>query len=216
MTLAVPCGVRVAGVGSAVPERVLTNFDLEKILDTSDEWIVQRTGIRERRIVDQSREGTYTLGRDAMHRALENANMRGSDLDLVIFASVTAEMTCPSNACRVALDVGAAGAAAFDLVAACSGFVYAINIADSLIRSGRHKAIGVIGCDAMSTVCDYTERSVSILFGDAAGAVVLTRDDDPTRGCMYQLLGADGTMWESLYMPRRCNEIGRAPCRERE
>lgn len=207
MTLAVPCGVRVAGVGSAVPERVLTNFDLEKILDTSDEWIVQRTGIRERRIVDQSREGTYTLGRDAMHRALENANMRGADLDLIIFASVTAEMTCPSNACRVALDVGAAGAAAFDMVAACSGFVYAINIADSLIRSGRHKAVGVIGCDAMSTVCDYTERSVSILFGDAAGAVVLTRDDDPTRGCMYQLLGADGTMWESLYMPRRCNEI---------
>lgn len=201
------CGVRIAGVGSAVPAKVLTNADLEKMLDTSDEWIVQRTGIHERRIVDQSVEGTYTLGRDAMKNALTEAGMRGSDLDLVIFASVTAEMTCPSNAARVVNEIGAAPAGAFDVIAACCGYVYAINLADSLIRSGRHKAIGVIGCDAMSTVCDYSERSVSILFGDAAGSVVLTRDADPGLGCIYQTLHSDASMWESLYMPRRAQEI---------
>jgi len=203
------CGVRIAGVGSAVPSRVLTNHDLKNVygLDTSDEWIVQRTGIVERRIVDQTTEGAFTLSRDALKNALADARMEGKDLDLIILASVTAEMTCPSNACRVARDLGAIGAAAFDLVAACSGFVYALNVAESLIRSGRHKAVGVIGCDAMSTVCDYTERSVSILFGDAAGSVVLTRDDDPALGCLHQEMGADATNWESLYMPRRCNEI---------
>jgi 3-oxoacyl-[acyl-carrier-protein] synthase-3 len=127
---------------------------------------------------------------------------------MVIFATVTAEMTCPSNACRVALELGATPAGAFDLVAACCGFVYALNVGESLVRSGRHKAVGVIGCDAMSTVCDYTERSVSILFGDAAGAVVLKRDDvDPSVGCLYQTLHSDGSMWESLYMPRRANEV---------
>jgi 3-oxoacyl-[acyl-carrier-protein] synthase-3 len=162
--------VRIAGVGSCVPDKVLTNKDLERMLDTSDDWIVQRTGIRERRIVDPASEGTYTLGRDALRRALDNAGMKGSDLDMVIFATVTAEMTCPSNACRVALELGATPAGAFDLVAACCGFVYALNVGESLVRSGRHKAVGIIGCDAMSTVCDYNERSVSILFGDAAGA----------------------------------------------
>jgi 3-oxoacyl-[acyl-carrier-protein] synthase-3 len=203
-----PFGVRIAGVGSCVPDKVLTNKDLERMLDTSDDWIVQRTGIRERRIVDPATQGTYTLGRDALQRALENAGMKGSDLDMVIFATVTAEMTCPSNACRVALELGATPAGAFDLVAACCGFVYALNVGESLVRSGRHKAVGVIGCDAMSTVSDYSERSVSILFGDAAGAVVLKRDDaDRSVGCLYQSLHADGSMWESLYMPRRPNEV---------
>jgi 3-oxoacyl-[acyl-carrier-protein] synthase-3 len=203
-----PFGVRIAGVGSAVPDRVLTNLDLEKMVDTSDEWIMQRTGIRERRIVDPKTEGTYTLGRDALRRALDNAGMQGRDLDMVIFATVTAEMTCPSNACRVALDVGAIPAGAFDLVAACCGFVYALNVGESLVRSGRHRNVAVIGCDAMSTVCDYSERSVSILFGDAAGAAILSRDDtNPNIGCLYQTLHSDAQMWESLYMPRRCQEI---------
>ena len=201
-------GVRISGVGSAVPQHVLTNADLEKMMDTSNDWIVQRTGISERRTVDPAREGTFTLGRDALKRALDNAGMQGSDLDMIIFATVTAEMTCPSNACRVALDIGATPAGAFDLVAACCGYVYALNVGESLIRSGRHRHVGVIGCDAMSTVCDYTERSVSILFGDAAGAVVLSRDEsNPNIGCLYQTLHADARMWESLYMPRRCQEI---------
>ena len=207
MTLPGACGVRIAGIGSALPERILTNAEIEKMLDTSDEWIVQRTGIRERRIVDQATEGTYTLSRDALRRALDDAGMQAGQLDLIILATVTAEMTCPSNACRVAHALGAAPTPAFDLVAACSGFLYSINIADSLIRSGRHRAIGVIGCDAMSTIVDFSERSVSILFGDAAGAVVLLRDDDPTLGCAYQSMNADAAISESLYIPRREQEI---------
>ncbi|MHC4991372.1 MAG: beta-ketoacyl-ACP synthase III [Planctomycetota bacterium] len=202
------CGVRIAGVGSAVPQRVLSNNDLRDMgLDTSDEWIVQRTGIHERRVVDPEEQGTYTLSLEALRKALGNSDVEPGDLDLIIAASVTAEMTCPSNACRIADALGAAPAGAFDLVAACSGFVYALNVADSLIRSGRHRAIGVVGCDAMSTAVDFTERSVSILFGDAAGAVVLKRDDDPELGCLYQTLNADGAMWRSLYMPNRPQEV---------
>ncbi|HWB20582.1 MAG TPA: beta-ketoacyl-ACP synthase III [Phycisphaerales bacterium] len=200
-------GIRVAGVGSAVPPRVLTNADLEKMLDTSDEWIVQRTGIRERRIVDQTIDGTHTLSVRAMKNALTDAGMVGSDLDLIIVASVTAEMTCPSNACRLAAEVGATPAPAFDMVAACSGYVYGLNIAETLIRSGRFSTVGVVGCDAMSTVCDYTDRSVSILFGDTAGAVILKRDSNPKLGCLFQSMNADARNWESLYMPRRKNEV---------
>ncbi len=207
MTQADGCGVRIAGVGSSVPARVLSNADLEKMLDTTDEWIVQRTGIRERRIVDQPGQGTFTRSREALSRALEDAGMPGSELDLVIVASVTGEMTCPSVAARVSAEVGAVPAGAFDLVAACSGFVYGINVADSLVRSGRFNTIGVVGCDAMSTVIDYADRSLSILFGDAAGAVILTRDEDCSLGCLYQTMFADGSNWESLYMPQREYEI---------
>lgn len=201
------CGVRIAGSGSAYPDRVLTNFDLEKMVDTSDEWIVQRTGIHERRIVDPLTEGTFTLSRDALRKALDDAGMDASQLDLIILATVTGEMTCPSTSCRVAEAVGAAPAAAFDLLAACSGFVYAINVADSLIRSGRHRNVGVIGCDTLSTIVDYEERSVSILFGDTAGAVILTRDDDPSVGCRYQTMCTDGSMWQTLYIPRRSQDV---------
>jgi 3-oxoacyl-[acyl-carrier-protein] synthase-3 len=200
-------GVRIAGVGSAVPSKVLRNADLEKMMDTSDEWIVKRTGIHERRIVEAEREGTYTLSRDALRNALDHAGLYATDLDQIIIGTVTAEMTCPSVACRVSDALGAAPAGAFDLVAACSGFVYSINVADSLIRAGRNNVVGVVGCDTMSTVTDFTERTVSILFGDAAGAAILVRDPDPSVGCIYQSSQADGAMWESLYMPRREQEI---------
>jgi 3-oxoacyl-[acyl-carrier-protein] synthase-3 len=178
-------------------------------MDTSDEWIRQRTGIRERRIVDPRTEGTFTLTRDALVGALDAAGMKGSDLDLVVVATCTGEMSCPSVACRVAAEVGAVPAGAFDLVAACSGFVYAMNVADSLVRSGRARKVGVVGGDAMSTVVDYDDRAVSILFGDAAGAAILVADDDPGRGCIYQRLGSDGRDWHSLYMPRRAEDV---PC----
>ncbi len=131
-----PYGVRIAGVGSAVPDKVLTNRDLEKMVDTSDEWIVQRTGIRERRMVNPETEGTFTLSRDALQRALDHAGMQASDLDQIIIGTVSGEMSCPSVACRVSDALGAAPAGAFDLVAACSGFVYGINIAESLVRAG--------------------------------------------------------------------------------
>lgn len=208
MTSASEFGVRIAGVGSATPEKVLTNADLEKILDTSDAWIQQRTGIRQRQVVDPERgESTFSLARDALGRAMSRAQIEGSDLDLVILASVTAEMTCPSTSCRVAAAVGAGTAGAFDLVAACCGFVYALNIAETLIRSGRYHTIGIIGCDTMTTVADYEERSVSILFGDAAGAAVLTRDADPTVGCLHQTMNADGSTWETLYLPRSDRDV---------
>lgn len=206
-------GVRISGTGSAVPDRVLTNADLEKILDTSDDWIVQRTGIHERRIVDASKkEGTFSLSRDALKRALDDAGMKASELDLIINASVSAEMTCPSNACRISNELGAAPAGAFDLVAACSGFVYALNVAESMIQSGRYRNIGIIGCDAMSTIVDYEDRSVSILFGDAAGSAILTRDEDKSIGCLYQSLQADGAMWESLYLPRKPQDVPEIDC----
>ncbi|MHC4768219.1 MAG: beta-ketoacyl-ACP synthase III [Planctomycetota bacterium] len=202
-----PYGVRIAGVGSAVPDQVLTNRDLEKMVDTSDEWIVQRTGIRERRKVNPETEGTFTLSRDALQRALDHAGMKGSDLDQIIIGTVTAEMTCPSVACRVSHALGAAPAGAFDLVAACSGFVYSLNVAETLVRSGRNAAVGVVGCDTMTTASDFTERTVSILFGDAAGAAILVRDDDPSVGCIYQSNQADGAMWESLYIPRLPRDV---------
>jgi 3-oxoacyl-[acyl-carrier-protein] synthase-3 len=200
-------GVRVVGAGSAVPERRLTNADLEQLIDTSNEWIVQRTGILERRVVDPNKESTRTLGTLALTRALDNAGMQASELDLVILGSVTSEMTCPSTACMIVGDIGATPAGSFDLVAACCGFVYTANVADSLIRSGRYRAIGIIGCDTLSTIVDYTDRGVCILFGDGAGAAVLVRDEDPTIGCIYQTMNSDSKMWDSLYIPRRPQDV---------
>jgi len=202
-----PYGVRIAGVGSAVPDKVLTNRDLEKMVDTSDDWIVQRTGIRERRMVNPDHEGTFTLSRDALQRALDHAGMQASDLDQIIIGTVSGEMSCPSVACRVSDALGAAPAGAFDLVAACSGFVYSINVAESLVRAGRNSAVGVVGCDTMTTLSDFSERTVSILFGDAAGAAILVRDDDPAVGCLYQSNQADGSLWKSLYMPRLPRDV---------
>ena len=197
-------GIRIAGTGSSTPDNTLSNFDLEKILDTSDEWIQQRTGIKTRRVVDQSTgAGTISLACESLANAVEHSGIDPKELDLVICASVTQEMACPSASCRAAHHVGATNAAAFDLGAACSGFLYGLNIADTLIRQGRYKTVAVIGADAMSTVLDYTERGVSILFGDASGAVILRADDDPSRGCIYQSMGADASNWQCLYLPKR-------------
>jgi 3-oxoacyl-[acyl-carrier-protein] synthase-3 len=197
-----PSGVRCAGVGSAAPAGVLSNADLEKMVDTTDAWILQRTGIRERRIVNPDHESVLTLSRDALRNALDDAGMVPSDLDLIIVASVSGGMLCPSTACRLVEELRAEPAGAFDLAAACSGFLYALNVGDSLVRSGRHRAVGVIGCDTMSTITDYTDRGCCILFGDAAGAAVLVSDDDPSVGCLYQTLHSDGRLWRSLYIPQ--------------
>ncbi len=201
------CGVRILGTGSSVPERRLTNADFEKMLDTSDEWITQRTGIRERRVLDLDKASGLTLARAALQNALDAAQVPAKELDLVICATVTADMTCPSTSARIASDVGAAGAAAFDVGAACSGFVYAINLADSIVRCGRARTVAVVGVDAMTSIIDYSDRTCSILFGDAAGAVILRADDNPAIGCLYQHMGADGTGWGSLYIPRQARDI---------
>ncbi len=207
MTESPPFGVRMAGTGSAVPPRILTNADLEKMMDTSDEWIVQRTGIHERRIVEQGVEDTATLSRDALVRALDAAGMKAEELDLIIIGCCTQELNVPSAASRVAGMLGLKTTGACDVLAGCSGFMYALNIGESLVRAGRPRAVGVIGCDVLSNISDFTERSVSILFGDAAGAAVLVRDDDPARGCLYQTLQGDGTSWETLYCPREQREV---------
>jgi len=195
-----PRGVRILGSGSAVPDNILGNEELAKRFDVDIEWIEQRTGIIERHYCNEE-EGTFELQVIALKNALENTGLKGSDLSLIICASVTSEMTCPSNACRVSHEVSAAPAGAFDIVAACSGFVYAMNLADSLIRSGTQHTIAVVGCDAMSKLTDQTDRGTSILFGDAAGAVILQACDDPEIGCFYQTMSADGECWPALYIP---------------
>ena len=146
------CGVRILGTGSAVPERRLTNADFARMMDTSDEWIKQRTGISERRVLDLRTEGCSTLAQRALERALVAAGIKATELDFVIVATVTMEMTCPSVACRIAGAIGATNAAAFDLGAACSGFVYALNTAEAMIRAGRARTIAVLGAEAMSSI----------------------------------------------------------------
>jgi 3-oxoacyl-[acyl-carrier-protein] synthase-3 len=201
------CGVRILGTGSAVPDRRLTNDDFARMMDTSDEWITQRTGIKERRVLDLRTEGCSTLAQRALERAIDAAGIKAEDLDLVIVATVTMEMTCPSVACRIAGAVGARNAAAFDLGAACSGFVYALNTAESMVRAGRVRTVAVLGSEAMSSILDYTDRTVSILFGDAAGCAIIQATDDASKGCIYQHMGADGSGWHALYIPRRESDV---------
>ncbi|MCB9837900.1 MAG: ketoacyl-ACP synthase III [Phycisphaeraceae bacterium] len=195
-------GVEIVGVGSALPEGVLTNNDLSAYMDTSDEWITQRTGIRQRRYCDPDKgEGVLSLGRTAMRRALEDAGLDPSELDLLILASVTGETRCPSTSCKIAAELGAVNAGAFDLMAACSGFVYSMNIASALIRTGEHRTIGVIGCDVMSNIVDIADRNNVVLFGDAAGAAVFRATDDTSKGIIASQMCADGRGWADLHLP---------------
>ncbi|HZW08772.1 MAG TPA: hypothetical protein VFF69_02615, partial [Phycisphaerales bacterium] len=168
-------GVAIAGTGSALPRRVVTNQDLEKLMDTSDEWIVQRTGIHERRIRDDAEgESTSFLAAQALRRAMEAAGVGADDLDLIICATMTPDMPTPSVACMVAEAVGARQIGAMDLSAACSGFVYAMNVAHALMLGGGYRCVGVIGADCITRHCDFSTygRAVSVLFGDAAGACI--------------------------------------------
>ena len=197
-------GVRIAGSGHFLPEKRLTNADLETMMDTSDEWIVQRTGIRERRVADRSKgESTIHLATMAAERAIADAGLTSTDLDLVILATMTEETNCPSNACRVADNLGAGHIGAFDLNAACSGLIYSMNIAHDLIAMGHYSTICAIGCDTLSTIVDYSTRgrSTAILFSDASSAVVLEATDDPDKGIIAQSMHADGSGGKDLYVP---------------
>lgn len=197
-------GVEIAGTGMAVPEQVLTNHDLEQMMDTSDEWIVQRTGVKTRYRSDRAKgENVTTMSTRALSRALEDAHMTPNDLDLIIVATCTGDTNCPSVAARVSESLGAAPAGAFDMVAACSGFVYGLNTCDSLLRAGPYKTIGLVGADSLTSIADYTNRRVSILSGDGAGAAVLRKCDQPERGCLFQSMYCDGGMWDYLYVPHR-------------
>ena len=197
-----PAGVVIRGTGIALPDKVLSNHDLAQLVDTNDEWITQRTGIKTRRIV----EGDTTvrdLARDALTHALDTADLPAAELDLVILATITPEMVCPNTAARVVAELGATPAGAMDLSAACSGFVYALNVAASLIESGMYRTVGVVGAETLSKIVDYQDRRTCILFGDGAGAAVLQADDDPDRGCLYQTMHSNGDFWGELYVPRQ-------------
>jgi len=169
MSAVVPVGI--AGLGRHVPERRLTNADLEQMVDTSDEWIVQRTGIRERRIAAAS-EVTSTLAIAAARQALADASMEADELDLVIVATVTGDQPFPATACRVGLDLGCKRAGGFDVAGACSGFVFASQLAAGMVQSGQAKNVLVVGAEILSRILDYTDRNTCVLFGDGAGAAI--------------------------------------------
>jgi len=187
----------IAGYGSFAPAKILTNADLSKMVDTSDEWITTRTGIKTRHITTAD-ESTAYLATKAAKRALAEAQIKGSDLELIIIATITPEMPFPSTACFVQSALKAKKAFVFDLSAACSGFIYGLSIAQQFIESGRYKNALVIGAETLTKITNWKERSSCILFGDGAGAVVLGRSDDGRRGIMYSMMGADGDNWESL------------------
>lgn len=173
--------VGMAGLGRYVPERRLTNQDLEKIVDTSDDWIVQRTGIRERRIAADG-QVTSTLALAAAQQAIADAKIDPNDIDLVICATVTGDQPFPATACRLGLDLGAKRAGGFDLGAACSGFVFASQVAAGMIQSGQAKTILVVGAEILSRILDYSDRNTCVLFGDGSGAAVYTSLERAGRG----------------------------------
>jgi 3-oxoacyl-[acyl-carrier-protein] synthase-3 len=191
--------VGIAGVGMYVPERRLTNADLEKMVDTSDEWITTRSGIKERRLCAPE-EATSDLASKAGLKALENAGLKPEDVDAIICATFTPDTLCPSTACHIQAKMGAKNALAFDLEAACSGFVYGLTIAKSLIMTGVCKTAVVLGAEAMSKFTDYNDRATCVLFGDGAGAVVV-QANAPQGRILSEYLGADGTMAEQIIIP---------------
>lgn len=189
---------RITGTGSYLPERVLSNAELEKLVETSDEWITSRTGIRERRIAADG-ETTGDLAFHAATRALEAAGVKASEIDLLILGTTTPDLIFPSTACLLQARLGANGCAAFDVNAACCGFMYALGIADKFIRSGQTKKALVVGAETLSRMTDWTDRNTCVLFGDGAGAAVLEADSEP--GVITTLLHADGGYADLLYNP---------------
>ena len=190
--------VAITAVGHYVPERVLSNADLETMVDTTDEWIVTRTGIRERRILEKG--ATSDMGARAAENALKNRGIGPEEVDVIVVASVTPDMFFPSTACLIQEKIGAKNAWGFDLSAACSGFLYALVVGEQLVRSGAYKKVLVVGSDKMSSITDYTDRNTCILFGDAAGAVLLEPSEDESIGILDHKLYVDGSGGPALHM----------------
>jgi 3-oxoacyl-[acyl-carrier-protein] synthase-3 len=188
----------ITGWGMAVPERVMTNAELERMVDTSDEWIVSRTGIKERRVAGPKDSNT-SLATAAARQALAKAELEPSDIDLIIVGTCTPDQFLVSQACLVQAELGG-NAAAFDLGAACSGFVYALATGSQFVQTGLFRRVLVIGVDTLTRFVDYTDRTTCVLFGDGAGAVVLEATDEP-RGLLSTVLGADGAGYKHLYIP---------------
>lgn len=189
---------RIAGTGSYLPEKVLTNDDLAQFVDTSDEWITARTGIRERHVAAEG-ETTCDLAHQAAIRAMEAAGVTGADLDLIIVGTTTPDLIFPSTACLLQARLGASGCGAFDVNAACSGFIYALTVADQFIRAGTVKTVLVVGSETLTRMLDWGDRSTCVLFGDGAGAVVLKADRET--GILSTHLHADGAKKELLWNP---------------
>ena len=187
----------IAGTGSFVPSKTLTNEDFTKIIETSDDWITSRTGIKTRHIASDD-ETTAVLATEAAKKALEAAELDVKDLELIVVATITPEMVFPSTACFVQDMLGAYNAWAFDLMAACSGFVYGLSVIQQFISSGRYKNALVIGAETLSKITDYEDRGSCILFGDGAGAVVVQGRQNGAKGIMYSTSSSDGGGWKSL------------------
>ncbi len=192
--------VKISSVGCFVPPKVLSNDDLSRMVETNDQWIVERTGIRQRHIADES-VATSDMAVEAAREALRHRGIDASGLDAIIVCTVTPDMLFPSTACLVQHQLGAAGAWGFDLVAACSGFLYGITTAAHLVAAGTHQKVLVIGADTMSRIIDYTDRATCILFGDGAGAFLIETGDDPELGFIGHLNEIDGSGGDSLKMP---------------
>tara|TARA_B100001113_G_scaffold127624_1_gene104156 strand:+ start:1295 stop:2293 length:999 start_codon:yes stop_codon:yes gene_type:complete len=186
----------ITGIQGYVPDYVLDNKELEKLVDTNDEWIVSRTGIKERRIL-KGEKGSSDLGAEAIKGLLKKTNTSAEEIDLIICATVTPDMLFPSTACLIANKIGVGNICAFDISAACSGFLYALTTASKFIESGSYKKVIVVGCDKMSSIVDYTDRTTCVLFGDGAGAVLLEPNVDGY-GIMDYILKTDGSGAEFL------------------
>jgi len=190
---------RITGTGSAVPEKVLTNADLEKLVDTTDEWITSRTGIKERRIASEG-EFTSTFATAAAEKALAMAGVSAEELDLIVVATVTPDFPFPSTACLVQKNLNAKKAAAFDISAACSGFLFAISLVEKYIQSGAATKALVIGAETLTRITDWEDRNSCVLFGDGAGAVILEASTQDA-GVLSTHIHSDGTYWELLHQP---------------
>jgi len=189
---------RITGIGSYVPERVLTNAGLERMVATSDEWIVERTGIRERRIAAQG-QACSDLGARAADRALKDAGITATDVDLILVATCTGDSPLPSTACLIQHRLGASRAAACDLSAACCGFIYALAVGDAYVKTGARHVL-VVGAEVMSAIMDWTDRGTCVLFGDGAGAVVLAPSPGEA-GILSSHLHSDGNLWDLICVP---------------
>lgn len=193
------CSYGILGIGNSLPDKVLTNKDWEELVDTSDEWITKRTGISERRVLDKDTPA-YTLGVDAAKMALEDAGISAEELDLIIVTTVAPDYLIPSMSCLIQNAIGAKNAAAFDLNAACSGFIYGITVAGQFIKTGFYKHILVIGCEGLTRTIDWHDRNTCVLFGDGAGAAVIGAVEEGY-GVINSCMGAVGELGHNITLP---------------
>jgi len=208
----------ITGTGSALPRRCVTNAELAEMVDTSDEWIVERTGIRMRYIAGEG-ETTASLATDAARVALAAAGRTASDVDLIVLATATPDQTFPSSATKVQHALGAGDCVAFDIAAVCSGFLYALQVAENMIRAGSARCALVIGAETFSRILDWEDRATCVLFGDGAGAIVLEAEDNSDRGVLASKLHADGAFNDLLFVdggPSTTGTVGKVRMKGRE